>query len=317
MTARSRQNTPVTQNAYKHYAAHLRGQAQAERCCAELLVNAVLVRGTLSVPVRNALAAGTFPFLRVGVDSEGCTEIINLNDLDKFVWQSGGDMFGTFIEPQRSRRTQLGDAGLWALYADVINAASVAEAIAKDFCEQLCPTKFLHDIRKKVKGYDGTGFRTKEVLVDILDNSHLFLDEAAQKKVHADYKFIAVMGVGPQRACNWLFNKPFLYLMDLSLKQRQEHFLPALKYTVKRLQVLFPTTYGQRTFLGILYELCEFNKWLKAVYTPYGYIYVPTDCADETAETLEAVMTLENFRALRELSVPFHVHTRMRFGAKR
>jgi len=306
ITDGSRLETPVTQNAYKHYAANADKDMAAVHRLAELFVNAVLVRGTLSIAVRNALADGTFPYLRLKRKEDGGLVFTNLTDLDDFVWKNGGDIFGTFIDPMRTRKEELGDAGIWDLYIDLYNAAAISFSLAEDFLRDADVGRLLKNVRENLPGFNGTGFRAKEVVVDVADNCALYMDDAGKRaQVATTHDKVLVMGVGPCRTANWLFNKPFLFLMDRSMKEKEKAFVPALLYVVQRLRALYPDRYASRTYLDILYELCEFNKWLKAIYTPHGYIYVPTDYTNTLAVDVAAVMTSSEFSQLREKGVVF------------
>ena len=81
--------------------------------------------------------------------------------------------------------------------------------------------------------------------------------------------------------------------------------MPALQYAVQRLRSLFPEQYEHRTSLDILYEFCEFNKVLKAVYTSDGFPYVPTKYIAECEHVFHDLFTLEEFGELRARMVPF------------
>ena len=48
------------------------------------------------------------------------------------------------------------------------------------------------------------------------------------------------------------------------------------------------------------YEFCEFNKVLKAVYTPNGYVYVPTNYHHEDPSQLLVSVDLSAFTSYRQ-----------------
>eukprot|EP00959_Pyramimonas_sp_CCMP1952_P035802 749549-Pyramimonas_sp.AAC.1 len=59
----------------------IRDSSNPVRTTAELLVNPTLIRGTLSVEVRNILARGEMPYLRLGEDKRSGSNWDKLDDL--------------------------------------------------------------------------------------------------------------------------------------------------------------------------------------------------------------------------------------------
>ena len=297
---RSRSASPVTANAYRFYRRHAASGPRVTRA-AELLLNACLVRNALSTPVRVALEAMALPYLRLG---EG-GDIVNLGELDAFVWNTDGDIFGTFVNPMRLRGLEQLESGLWELYSDLGNMGARALQIAEAFCRDLDVEALLLGIRA-VPGFDGSGFRAKEILCDFLDNADLFVEDATElADVKAAYKKVVVLGVGPCRTCNWLFNRPFDFCEQAPKKERVDNYVPALRYAVQRLRSLYPSEYEHRTSLDILYEFCEFNKVLKAAYAGDGFPCVPARYSFECDHEFHDLFTLEEFTDLRTRMVPF------------
>jgi hypothetical protein len=57
---------------------------------------------------------------------------------------------------------------------------------------------------------------------------------------------------------------------DAQPGDKRNHYSPVMAYGIQKLKHMFPEDYGSGTALDILYEWCEFNKVLKAIYTPFG-----------------------------------------------
>ena len=86
--------------------------------------------------------------------------------------------------------------------------AHEARDMAKNFLASHNVQKLLEHIMR-VPGYRGSGFRAKECLVDILENSREIIGESRWPSVWEQICVIVVIGVGPVRTINWIFNRPF------------------------------------------------------------------------------------------------------------
>jgi hypothetical protein len=107
---RSRSGAKATKLIYAFYERKLSGLFVARnpdkvQIGAEFLLNVVLMRNTLSLSVRDAVANFTFVWLRL----EG-TAIVNLSELDEFYGRVGGQIFGTYVNPMR-RRSEKSEQG--------------------------------------------------------------------------------------------------------------------------------------------------------------------------------------------------------------
>eukprot|EP00959_Pyramimonas_sp_CCMP1952_P100250 2096648-Pyramimonas_sp.AAC.1 len=84
-------------------------------------------------------------------------------------------------------------------------------------------------VRKQLKGFGGSGFRAKEVLSDVLDKCDLFIDrDADRENAKQQYHKLVVIGIGPCRTANWLFNQPFDYMEDEPADVKDQHYIPVL-----------------------------------------------------------------------------------------
>ena len=87
MNEHSRNQSPVAASAYLYYARHIDEILDPLHRAAELFINDVLVRNTLSTTVRKELHAGTFPFLRLDLDTIPA-KIVNLAECDELVMRA-------------------------------------------------------------------------------------------------------------------------------------------------------------------------------------------------------------------------------------
>ena len=208
---RSRVESPVTRAAYTHYKRHVREPLRPQVQMAELILNAALVRCTLSTRVRKLLFEEDFCYLRL--DSTGVA-VANFEVLDAVLLRCGGDVFGDFVNPMRKRKKELKEAGWWDLYVELEAIAAEALRLAESFFSCLqssedpgsCVETLLSSLQE-ISGFGGSGFRAKEILCDVLDNAAIFLTTAEAIVVQEAYMEVMVIGVGPCRVCNWLYNK--------------------------------------------------------------------------------------------------------------
>lgn len=86
-----------------------------------------------------------------------------------------------------------------------------------------------------VAGYGGSGFRSKEVVSDVMDNllPAGFFDEesVAYEAISAEWFSTSVLGVGPCRTVNYLFGYPFFQYEKLDPDSKGPLYLELLEYT--------------------------------------------------------------------------------------
>lgn len=100
---RLRLDTPSTAFCYQWYVHNLLGEGSQQLKLGEFILNAALVRATLSFEVRVALKNLTFVWLLYD-KSNG--RISNLEALDEFAAAVHMQLFGDFVNPQRSRNLE-------------------------------------------------------------------------------------------------------------------------------------------------------------------------------------------------------------------
>ena len=256
---------------YRQKVAKLLETPEAHRAdvVAEFLVNVVLVRNTLSVHVRDALADGTFVWLSL---RQG--QIANMADLDAFFARTGGHIFGAFVNPMR-RRAEQPKHGYCDLCQDLHLWSAAAGRLTQQFLKSLDVGALLRDMRL-IPGFGGSGFRSKEILCDFVEHADLFLPETDLQTVQTDYRGVLVIGVGPCRTVNYLFNLPFLLNEQMAADPKNALYMPAIKVVIAYLRQTWPDLYADRTDLDICYELCEHSKNLFCWYADVGRKYRPT-----------------------------------------
>ncbi len=111
---RQRKDAKCTAWAYQHYRRNYREECDARVFLAELLLNACLLRNTLSEMFRWCLREEKVPWLKLEV---GSGTISNLDELDALFLMCEGDLFGTHANPMRTRREQ-SEGGYWDLIID-------------------------------------------------------------------------------------------------------------------------------------------------------------------------------------------------------
>lgn len=101
---RDRKAAPATKYTYCHYAAHLATSGDKAEQLSNLILNASLIRNTLSLVVRKDLQhkPESFPWLRV--ESQ---KVTNMHDLDAYYHSRGGAVFGDYVNPMRTRAQQV------------------------------------------------------------------------------------------------------------------------------------------------------------------------------------------------------------------
>ena len=294
----SRLAAPATTYAYRHYFACIAmripaiGRSAALR---EFILNASLVRNTLSHSVRAALQTSSFPWLELTGSS-----VTNARSLHDFFLLCGGKIFGDYVNPMRKRSEESwqGYAALWADLNNFISSLDDLERAARHLHREGGVAEFLRALRR-VPGYGGSGFRAKEVFCDSLDNIDLFLPLEVLSAVRQQYAAIDVIGVGPCRVVNYFFNKPFFFNEHLDNKKKEAIYVPLLQWVAQILRTTWPRRYSHRTNLDIYYELCEYNKALIAWYYDANKDYRPagSTAAASSSSLATSVETLETFLA--------------------
>jgi hypothetical protein len=268
----SRRDAKATEWVYAHYVSHLREKMDAcddvVHTLVEFLLNIVLIRNTLSYLVRSAIRAGSFVWLKLDASSR---VILNLADLHKFAWRSYTDIFGTYVNPMR-RRSEIPEQGYVELLIEVDLFLASGVRIM-DFFWQCKDVGALLQALMGIKGYGGSGFRSKELLCDFLDHMYLFLSGGELNEVMQAYRQVTVIGVGPCRTTNYLFNRQFFLNERAPSKKKWEIYFPLLKFIADCLRAGWPDRYEHRTNLDIFYELCEYQKQLFTWYEDGGKVY--------------------------------------------
>jgi hypothetical protein len=198
-------------------------------------------------------------------------QIPNLSQLDEFAASVSGNLFGTYVNPQRTRSMHK-EIGYQELIGELVRLAAVVLQLASLLLESVSIRDFMCKLMR-VGGYGGTGFRAKEILMDLMDNLQLWCHDDTGAKLLSQYSSYSVIGIGPCRTVNWLLNLPFRFMEDLDPKAKEPFYLVVLEFVAEYLRWLQPETYKNRANLCIFYELCEFSKQLICVYAGVGASY--------------------------------------------
>jgi hypothetical protein len=186
-------------------------------------------------------------------------------------------------------------------------SGSLAEALLKPDLDL-----FLKALRA-VPGFNGTGFRAKEMLADLAETSHVWSTPSRKPAISAQYQVISVIGVGPCRVVNWLLNQPFRNNEAMPTDFKEKLYLPVLQYIASYLRWKFPS-YRGRPNLCIFYEMCEFNKQLVAAYAGGGKAYSPSSHEVPEPDLKRLKLDVDQLRLLRESE--YAVRTAVRAGPK-
>jgi hypothetical protein len=303
-----RRDTPSTRWIYAHYRAHIQSRLQEggvpDLCLAqnlllaEWLVNICLIRNTLSLRVRVDLRDGHFPWLLLGCSADGAVSVANLRELDVYYSKVDGDIFGTFVNPMRTRQQQ-GAVGYIQLLADVEAFAAQSLYMASEFV-RTSSVQTLLELISAVHGYAGSGFRAKEVLcdfVDILLEGFLFKDLSVDRSmVQRDFHALSVIGVGPCRVVNYLYGQKFLANEDLDMAKKIPLYTPYLEHVASFIRAEHPA-FSSWPNMSIYYMMCEYNKQLRGMYLNGGLTYIASSYvlvpfSDLTASSLRSVTAL-------------------------
>ena len=213
VNAASRLETPTTSWAYSWYvwALQQRAGCSVVQRFAEFILNASLVRNSLSLYVRTSMRDKELCWLRLEFQSDGGCMVANFVDLDTLFVKARGEIFGTFVNPMRVRNRDP-MAGYLALIKDCITIAERAMLMASSFLERFDVSELMERMRA-VPGYGGTGFRAKEVVSDLVDNlvpaGFVADGSVAHEQIKKDWHRVTVIGVGPCRTVNYLFGYNF------------------------------------------------------------------------------------------------------------
>jgi hypothetical protein len=243
---------------WKKCQSSCRKSSQRSHWKSTLVVNVALVRATLSLPVRKALVTNTFVWLDVSVEGQ----IPNLSQLDEFAASVSGNLFGTYVNPQRTRSMHK-EIGYQELIGELVRLAAVVLQLASLLLESVSIRDFMCKLMR-VGGYGGTGFRAKEILMDLMDNLQLWCHDDTGAKLLSQYSSCSVIGIGPCRTVNWLLNLPFRFMEDLDPKAKEPFYLVVLEFVAEYLRWLQPETYKNRA---------NFSKQLICVYAGVGASY--------------------------------------------
>ena len=106
-----------------------------------------------------------------------------------------------------------------------------------------------------------------------------FLEATDVESIRQQYMKVAVIGVGPCRTTNYLFNRPFFLNEKMPAKKKNAIYLPLLLFVADCLRSGWKDRYEHRTNLDIFYELCEYQKQLFCWYEDGGKNYTNTRCS--------------------------------------
>ena len=268
----------------------------------DLLLNAIFIRNSLSYIIRQKLLKkpSELPWLRYCWKEK---KVENLVELDDLFLQMGGDFFGCYVNPMRSRK-EMGFEGFFLFVRELELFARQASTFAAEYLEIGCPQTFLDKLRT-VPGFNGSGFRAQEILVDVVENSlHLF-EESQRKLVQAKFAEVHVIGVGPCRVANWMLGRAFFLNETMLPIAKEKVYLPVLIELVQYLKRTYPQRYQDTPALDVLYELCEFNKALLCMYLGSGKEYVCTNYDVPLVPTSLLELSLADFTSMRETAVTF------------
>ena len=165
----------------------------------------------------------TFVWLDVSVEGQ----IPNLSQLDEFAASVSGNLFGTYVNPQRTRSMHK-EIGYQELIGELVRLAAVVLQLASLLLESVSIRDFMCKLMR-VGGYGGTGFRAKEILMDLMDNLQLWCHDDTGAKLLSQYS--------PCRTVNWLLNLPFRFMEDLDPKAKEPFYSVPNK---RRLRIFMP-----------------------------------------------------------------------------
>ena len=94
----------------------------------------------------------------------------------------------------------------------------------------------LLDALMQMPGYGGSGFRSKEVLPDVIENCRGIVGEQAWLQVWLAYWAVVVVGVGPVCTINCFFNRPFFWMCNKRPAELNIVYKPAILYVATWLQ---------------------------------------------------------------------------------
>jgi len=238
VNADSRLDTPTTKWTYDWYNHELSTRASAHcraSLLAEFITNACFVRNTASLAVRIALRDKSLPWLTLhAVDPQTEANCVsNLRDLDLFFIKSRCQIFGTYVNPMRTRAKDP-VSGYLLLVRDLAAVAEQARTIADASLKKYSVRSLLESVRG-ISGYGGSGFRAKELVNDVVDNLVLggFVNEGSlvRDSIRAEWMNVTVIGIGPCRTVNYMFGYFFNMYEDMAANSKWDLYVELLEYT--------------------------------------------------------------------------------------
>lgn len=205
LTNMVRNHDPTSRTFLKHYAQHYKPRpaqqqdADVEGELAELLVNIVFARNTMSKEIVQLCEEGKLPWLRL---EGGRISEDSKNAVDEVFLSLNGKVFFQNVQPMkdRSKAPRRG----WSEFAsELVGFAGKARALARVWHEggDTSVAQISAEIRK-ISGFGGKGFRMKEIVLDLAEAT-----SESYPAVRDQLVDFGVVGPGPRRALNFVNNR--------------------------------------------------------------------------------------------------------------
>ncbi len=263
LTNMVRATDPTSAMLFKHYKEHyLPGDADS---LADLLINIVWLRNTMSKQVVKMVEKGKMPWLRV---KAGRLDPDSQRAADTVFLQLGGKVFFEAVQPMKTR-SKAPRHGYGELVSEIVSFARKAAQLADLWRSENAVEKVANEIRT-ISGFGGKGFRMKEIVLDAAEITSSEYPTITDQLV--DW---SVVGPGPRRTLNWLNNRRWLdneqesFRVEATYVEELREFKAFLQKTeIEELRSL--------NLLGVQFALCEASKYIFYLETEHGTIYRPS-----------------------------------------
>lgn len=195
LTNMIRENDPTSKTLLAHFAQHYKHDGASDGL-ADLLLNIVFVRNTMSKEVVKMCETGLLPWLTV--DKDCCVSVTSKEAIDGVFLQLGGKIFFQHVEPMKSR-SKCPRRGYGELASELVAFARKARDLAA-LWRGPSPVETIAAAIRQISGFGGKGFRCKEIVLDLAAASGV---EGIEDQL-VDF---GVVGPGPRRVLNFINNR--------------------------------------------------------------------------------------------------------------
>ena len=265
LTNMVRSTDPTSKILLSHYAKNYKPGSVDE--LANLILNIVFLRNTMSKEMTKMCEQGRLPWLRV---EEGRVAEESKKAADQVFLALGGCVFFGYVNPMKCR-SKAPRRGWGELVSELVAFAKKARELASSWLRDRAVEEVAAEIRR-MSGFGGKGFRMKEILLDLAEATRAHCPSIDTQLVD-----FGVVGPGPRRALNFVNNRRWFDFEQDRSPTIEAMYVTELRefraYLVSNTDV---AELKSLNLLGVQFVLCEASKYIFYLRYESGSLYRPS-----------------------------------------